>query len=362
MNRRVSQQDIARAANVSKMTASLALRSDASIRPATRERIQAIAREMGYRHDPVLASIASRKFKGTAKSGIPIALMVGDGVKRTEEFNIVTEHASYLGYRLDCFDIRDAETPWALGEMLHARRYQGILLHYLRGYGTLPELPWDRFSVVVIGHSMLDSLFHEVRWSQFRRLHTGMRELRARGYRRIGIWLGAHQPTIIHDRRRQAAAMYVVHQQPAEDRVPPRFVPFRTPWQDCLRYVREHRLNGLITLHGGFLHLLRREGYRVPEEFGMVSLEIRSAIMQKGQLSGISAPWEVQANKAVEVLDSQLRLGLYGPQESPGETVLPGHWIEGTTVRPRKQGVIEGKTRSAIPQKPGVIPPFSLSE
>ena len=45
--RKASMLDVARAANVSKNTVSLALRNDSQIPPSTRERIRKIAEELG---------------------------------------------------------------------------------------------------------------------------------------------------------------------------------------------------------------------------------------------------------------------------------------------------------------------------
>ena len=50
-------QDVARAAGVHQTTVSLALRNDPRLPAATRERIQAHAKKLGYRPDPMLAAL-----------------------------------------------------------------------------------------------------------------------------------------------------------------------------------------------------------------------------------------------------------------------------------------------------------------
>src|SRR5471032_71679 len=59
MKPRVTQRDIARKANVSHVTVSLALRGDPSIPETTRKRIEKIAKLLGYSPDPLLTALAS---------------------------------------------------------------------------------------------------------------------------------------------------------------------------------------------------------------------------------------------------------------------------------------------------------------
>src|SRR5438874_7622879 len=58
---RVTLKDIARAAGVSHVAVSLALRNHPRIGEATRERIQSMAREMGYQPNPMAAGLAQFK-------------------------------------------------------------------------------------------------------------------------------------------------------------------------------------------------------------------------------------------------------------------------------------------------------------
>src|SRR5687767_9601242 len=51
-----SMQTVADRMGVSRATVSLALRNDPRLPKATRERVQAIARELGYRPDPLVSS------------------------------------------------------------------------------------------------------------------------------------------------------------------------------------------------------------------------------------------------------------------------------------------------------------------
>ena len=54
---RITQKDIAIPANVSPMTVSLALRDSPRLSSETRRHVQEVAKENGYRPDPVLAAL-----------------------------------------------------------------------------------------------------------------------------------------------------------------------------------------------------------------------------------------------------------------------------------------------------------------
>jgi DNA-binding LacI/PurR family transcriptional regulator len=73
MEKRVSLADIARTTGFAISTVSMALRNDASIPHATRKKIEATAREMGYYPNPLLAALASKHFSSKQTGGTPIA-------------------------------------------------------------------------------------------------------------------------------------------------------------------------------------------------------------------------------------------------------------------------------------------------
>ena len=58
-SRPATMQDVAQAAGVARSTVSLALRGDRSIPPATRDRILAVAKRMGYRANPLVSALMS---------------------------------------------------------------------------------------------------------------------------------------------------------------------------------------------------------------------------------------------------------------------------------------------------------------
>src|SRR5882762_6787627 len=57
IGKQITLKDIARKAGVSVMTVSRALRNQSNLSSETRDRVQAIAEEMGYRPNPLVAAL-----------------------------------------------------------------------------------------------------------------------------------------------------------------------------------------------------------------------------------------------------------------------------------------------------------------
>jgi hypothetical protein len=113
-------QDIARLAGVGKATVSLALRDDPRLRPETRERIQKIANEIGYRANATVSALmaqlrASHTPRYQATLGLVNASSDRDTLKNFCTFrDCVTgcvQRAWQLGYGLDDFWLREPGIP-----------------------------------------------------------------------------------------------------------------------------------------------------------------------------------------------------------------------------------------------------------
>ena len=74
--------------------------------------------------------------------------------------------------------------------------------------------------------------------------------------------------------------------------------------------------------------LLGRAGRRVG--FAVVSIE-----ENPGNASGVDPGHEMVAANAVDLVIEQLLQNETGIPENPKELLFDGHWIEGTTLRPR---------------------------
>lgn len=144
---------IAAMAGVSRMTVSLALRQHSRISPAVRQKVQALARRVGYRPDPEVARFMT--YLRTAKPhqcGSVIGFLHGlkqrsswRGEPRFAKFHAsALARCAELGYRLEDFWLRETGmTPRRLVGILHSRGIEGVLLTPLLEGGGYDELDFS---------------------------------------------------------------------------------------------------------------------------------------------------------------------------------------------------------------------------
>lgn len=135
--RRITQRDIAREAGVDVSTVCLSLNGHPRIPAATRDRITALAQQMGYRPDPALSSIALTRWQGRRNvKGLVIGFL-GDPKSDTEiEARIqedgAREQAEALGYGLERFSLAAYPSMPKLARVLRARGICGLIVAQTR--------------------------------------------------------------------------------------------------------------------------------------------------------------------------------------------------------------------------------------
>ncbi|AHF90245.1 transcriptional regulator [Opitutaceae bacterium TAV1] len=197
---RVSLRQVAAKAGVSHSTVSLALRAHPSIPPETRDRLRALAEEMGYRPDPMLTAlnVYRQSRRGAAfQAGLAWLNAFAEREMLLDNPDCVLyrkgaeTRARESGFSLEEFWLREpGMTPQRLAQILTSRQTQGILLPPMPVSDTSLGMPWERFSVVALGYSH-KPLFHLVANAQYRATRLAVRNLHRLGYRRIALFTWA---------------------------------------------------------------------------------------------------------------------------------------------------------------------------
>jgi DNA-binding LacI/PurR family transcriptional regulator len=196
--KRPTHRDIARIANVSHVTVSLALRKHRSIPETTRERIEAIAKEIGYRPDPALSALMV--YRRGAKPRVYQGSIAWINNFSTEPDRLKDRYLRYylgaearcveLGYQLEEFRLTSLEMKFKqLSRVLHARNIEGLLFppQDRSKHITKAHFDWENFSSIAFGFSLLRPQLDVVTNAQFRSARLALRKLRSLGYRRIGF-------------------------------------------------------------------------------------------------------------------------------------------------------------------------------
>lgn len=335
---RVTLRDIAERAGCHFATVSLALRNRPEIPEATRLRIRALAAKLGYRPDPLLASLASyRHRRGATRYRATLAWVTNfpsrNGWQAEEIFReyFAGAHARALelGFSLQEFWLREpAMTPARASQILAARGIEGLVMAPQPTPAEKVWLEWEKFSAVTIGYSMTSPTLHMVCPNQYRCIKLAMDQLVQRGYRRIGlVMLKASDTRVDHN----WLAGYLVAQLalPARCRLAPLFLPH---WDVTAfsAWLQKTCPEAIISKCAEALPSLARLGIRVPEELGVAML---TKVKATRDVSGMNESPEEVGAAAIDYLVGMIQQGERGVPAKPRRVLIEGEWIDGRTVR-----------------------------
>ena len=191
-------REVAHKAGVATSTVSRALRNSPLIPEETRVRIKALAEQMGYRPDPLIAALVGRRWKRGASdigtlawiNAFPVREHASLSFFHTEVYAGAQARTKALGYKLEEFWLREpGMTGTRLSQILMHRGIRGLCVGPLpQGRGHI-HLKWEHFASATIGYSMIRPNLHRVTPHHFQGILEALRQLRHQKFRRIGIWM-----------------------------------------------------------------------------------------------------------------------------------------------------------------------------
>jgi LacI family transcriptional regulator len=338
MPAQVTLQDVADRAGVHRSTVALALRESPRIPAETRRRICAIAAEMSYRQNPLVAALMQSRRSGNAVKDVTLAYVTNyptrygwrpENHDRPDFFPGAVDRARDFGYKLEHFWLaEEGMTPARFCDILAARGINGMIVGRLPpGQYTL-ELAWRRFSCVALGMTLRDPVLHHVTENHFDTVWQAMEQCQHRGYRRIGfVFSGANDSPRVGDRWLSG---YLGYQQrlPANQRLP--LCP-NIPANEAVfgQWLRKERPDALVVTHSKpALAWLERLGKRIPQDLGVVELEARPEF----DCAGVYYDPRKIGALAVDLLIGQLHRNESGVPTDPHEVMLTGVWRDGHTL------------------------------
>ncbi|MBI2498324.1 MAG: LacI family DNA-binding transcriptional regulator [Opitutae bacterium] len=334
-------KDVAVRARTSVATVSKCLRGVPTIPLSTRERVNRIAQQMGYRLHPYISALMrNRRKRPAAVAQAPTlayvtAFPTENGWQREAFFRALhagaRARAEARGYVLQPFWLyRDDMTNERFSEILWARGIRGMLLSPFPRLGMEIRLHWENFSVVAHGLSLAHPVFHRTSNDHYQSMMLAMQECRRRGYGRPGFALDT--PTSERLEFRWEAAYRVAGERLGFTmRIPPLMQSARWEPDQLCRWIRREKPDVVITLmlEDQVKELVRR-GVRIPEDVGLVSLSVG----QPGSpLSGIFQNPSAMGAVATDQLINMVERNETGIPEDPITLTLGGSWNAGRTVR-----------------------------
>lgn len=327
-----TMKDVARLAGVARSTVSLALRNDPTIPAATRNRIRAAARQLGYRANPLVSALmTSLHARRTANRHAVLAYVTCDpGFAPWRSYRMFIElhegarqRARDLGYELEEFSLSSpGMTPARFVQVLQARGILGLLIAPLPR--AVRELTFDLDGLAVVGidMSVAAPIVERVSNDHFQSAVLAVENCRRLGYRRIGYIVSRELSARLEHRWRAALEMMLAD-APARDRVRP-LMPadtFAIPAAIPAWYARERPevvIMSELDPHGC---------YGLPPKVGLVSLSLEEQSV--GRVAGIFQDNRRMGAVAIEHLVARLERSEFGADDRGRIHTLAGHWVDG---------------------------------
>jgi LacI family transcriptional regulator len=339
---RATLQDVADRAGVHRSTVALALREHPRIPVATRRRIQAIAKKVGYQLNPLVAALMQARRTGRPVKHVSLAYVTNYPTRygwrpqhhdRPDFFPGAVLRAKDFGYKLEHFWLAEpGMTPERFGEILRARSIHGLIIGRLPPGQHELALDWSRFSTVALGMTLRSPKLHHVTENHFETAWTAMQQCIDRGYRRVGfVYSEANDSPRVGDRWHGA---YLCQQErfPAQQRLP--MCPgMPTDEATFVQWFKAHRPDALLVNHiAPVIRWLTNLRVRIPQDVGLVELEDRP----ENNGAGVYYDPSKIGGLAVEMLIGLMHRNETGVPANPHEVLLTGEWREGVTLPPRR--------------------------
>lgn len=340
---RVTVRQIALKLNVSHATVSRALKDDPRISEPVRQRVQAAAKAMGYRPDPMLSALAAYRKSQTKQSiGAELAwINCWPDPKRLrsfKEFELywrgASEEADRAGYRLEEFCCPSELSPERLEKILHARNIRGLLLTpaWSRALPDWGNFNWDEFSTVRFGYSLTQPQAHVVTSHQLMDGLLAFENMWNRGYRNIGMVMWTAQGT----RAVRFSAGYLYGQLRAGLSRP--LAPLALREEDSkkdqhllMSWLKKNKPDAILTDIPRMPEMLSKAGYRVPQDIGLAALSVLDGCAD----AGIDQNSLEIGRTAVQTLISLIHHNERGVPLFCREVLVGGRWVDGKTLPQR---------------------------
>ncbi|EIP97205.1 transcriptional regulator [Opitutaceae bacterium TAV1] len=348
MTPRITLKMIANRAGVHFSTVSLALNNHPSIPAATRERLQVLAREMGYRPDPVLASLVAYRMQQQKPSMHGVLAwvdmwpegLVGGRRLYPALWAGATERAESLGWKLEEFrTAHSGLSPERLSKMLRSRGIDGLLVAPMPGEGAALALDWPAFSVITVGITLTSPRLHRVMPHHVHNMQILMRELHSLGYRRPAFVLDR----TINERTQhywQAAFLDAQRTLPRTHRLEPLMQSFDAAGKaSVLAWCRRHRPDVIVSSRADeTLCLLESAGLHVPGDIGVASVAFLTESWKPGQrppsaTAGIDERFDTISATTVDTLVGLIHRHERGVPAEAMHILIEGRWCPGRTLR-----------------------------
>ncbi|WOO41017.1 LacI family DNA-binding transcriptional regulator [Rubellicoccus peritrichatus] len=334
----ITLRDIARESGVSLATVSRALRDDPITAEATREKVQAFAKKLGYRPDPAMQVLIERRWHGRrTNEGMNIAFIF-DGRGSNAEvsrgwYQRFRESADALGYILIAEDLRDYPNAQKLIKRMEAKGVTAVVL------SLISEIPYEidainhRFAAISVNVSTWQPECPVIMHDEFQAIEKVWHRLNEMGYKRIGVLLQDYPESFSMDQR--LGAIYCRHHnvRPVANRVPFHLHDKNSGPDNpgIQKWIKRYKPDVILGDDHEEMDLLKSMGYRIPEDFAFATINLWNKELT-GEIAGYFRDNVILFERGLKLLNMMVRTGSNGSAQGDLIEMVKGKWIDGTSL------------------------------
>lgn len=337
-----TSRELAEVAGVSHISVSRAFRGDKGVSEATRQRILQLAKEHGYRPNPIhsLHSIAKGNRPSMDKLGTlafvhfyPELQSWAERPSLSGYLSGMQAQALNLGFQIEEFAIgKSAYTAKRLERVLDARGITGIIFGPKAPGKKSVSFTWEKYCCVRFTPTEWEPQLHYVADDNLYGLTLILQKLQALGYRRIGYTI----PKSLNQVRNfcQEGRILSYNQTiPERDRIPPYFYTTalaKGSLPQILEWLQTYQPDCVICRTNEMKDLLEENGWSVPADIGVVHQGIADDV---ADWSGYRPDQFGIGAAAVDLVVNRIVRNELGVPASFREVNLRGSWQDGSTTR-----------------------------
>lgn len=332
--------DIAKRIGVSTSTVSRALKGNPRISKSTCQRVQKVAREMGYRPSPLVRALMESRRSSSKQEICTIAFITDDRSPKdwshkptcTQTFDGVTKRSKELGYRIDVLSTQELNLESnQLEKVLLARGITGAIFGFSKA--STPNFSFDASDFAVVGLASYFRTFSldRVKDHGFFNVQLGLRKLRELGYQKIGLVVPSYNNELVGCSW-TAAALEDSRTLPKRSQCPPLVTTeVDCPSEEFFRWFDRHEPDAFLVYRVPVCAFLKSRGLTIPENIGVAWLFRSDEDVKRG--AGINANLEESGVALVDTLSAKLHANDFGVLEHNRHLLIDGFWVNGSSVR-----------------------------
>lgn len=355
--------EIAHELGVASSTVSRALRGDPRISSETRQRVEALAKEAGYRPNPLVSALmVNRRRRGGAGEVDVIALVTnycGPESWRSKEvcrweFEGIIARASALGFRVEIFQLSDyGSDPGRLATTFRARAIRGVLLGFSRDEAPNAPFQTEGFAMAGLSAYFRSTVVDRANFHGFYNVQLALENMRRLGYRRPALVV-PHLNNQISNNSWSGAFLDWQLQLPVRDQCAPHIPLDAEDCESFCAWLDANQPDSLLVYKVPVRRFLAKRGLLVPDDIGVAYLYRTSDEM--GAAAGIDGNLSVVGSAALDLVVEKLNANLTGSAPYPKEVLIKGFWHDGATLPPARychSNTYNVARRSLVVSRPG---------